>query len=112
MRRPTYYVPGQSSMAELHSCDTISFLPCPKQVRRDITYSKSSPGTASGLLDTDIFSAGNAAGNLADVATIAVDFVALLDALQKTEVRPESTAECEGPFRKSGEALEEGRAYR
>jgi len=35
------------------------------------TYSYSSPGTASGLLDTDIFSAGNAAGNLAEVATFA-----------------------------------------
>jgi hypothetical protein len=36
-------------------------------------YSKSSPGTASGLLlETDMFSAGSAAGNFADVATLAI----------------------------------------
>lgn len=35
------------------------------------THSNSSPGTESGLLDKDIFSAGSAAGNLADVATFA-----------------------------------------
>ena len=35
------------------------------------TDSYSSPGTASGLLNVGIFSAVNAAGNLADVATIA-----------------------------------------
>jgi hypothetical protein len=40
------------------------------------TYSYSSPGTASGLLlDTDISSAGSAAGNFADVATIATAVV-------------------------------------
>jgi hypothetical protein len=37
----------------------------------DWTYSNSSPGTASGLLDAVIFSAARTAGNLADVATIA-----------------------------------------
>jgi hypothetical protein len=36
-----------------------------------LTYSNSSPGTASGLLDSDIVSAVNAAGNLAEAATIA-----------------------------------------
>lgn len=45
-----------------------------------VTHSKSSPGTASGLLDTAMVSAGSAAGKFADVATIA--------ALMKTDRGP------------------------